>query len=342
MHYFKTVFQLIPKPVRQKRHELQNWVKMLYFLLRNGIHDTYRVARYTSSLKSKGSQENQRARLTLYYHRIEKAMALPQPRAGFGQQWIKEEFIPLLREYHAHYGCDDVVGSCCLNLRAYVDFNRLLNIQLPAVFENIELTLRDVKKLQSHIVGGVKPITSAEIKAASSIDFVRFAYARHSIRNFSSEAVSKNLVEKAIAIAQRTPSVCNRQPWHVYGFSEKQAISDALKFQNGNNGFAENIQVLLVIAGDLSAMMSSAERNEIWVDGGMYSMSLVYALHALGLGTCCLNLCHNASEENGLRAMVNMVPHHSPIMMIAVGHIPDTLYVAHSQRRLIQEMFAWK
>jgi nitroreductase len=89
-------------------------------------------------------------------------------------------------------------------------------------------------------------------------------------------------------------------------------------------------------------MMNSAERNEIWVDGGMFSMSLVYALHSLGLGTCCLNLCQNASEENRLRALVGITPHHSPVMMIAVGNIPETLSVAHSQRKLVKEVLTWK
>jgi nitroreductase len=227
-------------------------------------------------------------------------------------------------------------------LQAYVDFNRSLGLQLPDIYEIIGQTLQNIQIPHNQAGGGVKTVTSAHIMAASSVDFGGFAGARHSIRNFTADPVDGKLIEKAVEIAQRTPSVCNRQPWHIYCFSEKQAIRNALKFQNGNDGFAENIQILLLVAGDLSAMMNSAERNEIWVDGGMFSMSLVYALHSLGLGTCCLNLCQNASEENRLRALVGITPHHSPVMMIAVGNIPETLSVAHSQRKLVKEVLTWK
>jgi nitroreductase len=342
MNFLKIIYRLIPSSIRQKRHELKLLILKPYWLLRNGIHDICRVACHSSALKAKGTRDNQKARLTFHYHKIEKAMALPQPRAGFGRQWIVEEFIPLLRQYHAEYGCDDVVGRCCLNLLDYMNFNKNLGIQLPEVYEKIDMTLRTIGTPPSHIVGGVKMVKSAEIETASSIDFVRFTESRHSIRNFSDKSVDRELIEKAIGIAQRTPSVCNRQPWHVYALLEKRNIADALKLQNGNVGFSGNIQVLLIIAGDLSAIMHSSERNEIWVDGGMFSMSLVYALHSLGLGTCCLNLCYNFFQEKQLRSFVKMAPPHSPVMMIAVGYIPDSLYVAHSQRNPIQEVVTWK
>jgi nitroreductase len=341
MNILRIIYQKIPEPVRRLRHDVLAWVKKLYLLVMNGAHDVYRMGRYSSALKSRGNREHQKAKLTYYYHKIEKAMALPMPKPGFGKDWIAAEFIPLLKKYYSSFGNDDVVGSCYINLSSYIIFNKKLKAPLISVYKLIEETLRAIEIPSPNNVGGTKEVLAEEIKTAASINFSSFVNSRYSIRNFTSVAVECDIIEKAIQMAQRTPSVCNRQPWHVYAFNDKQQILEALKHQNGNAGFSQNIQVLLVVAGDLSSMMSSSERNEIWVDGGMFSMSIVYSLHSLGVGTCCLNLCHNVTEETRLRRQINMDPFHSPVMMIAVGHIPQKLAVAHSQRKSVNEVLTW-
>ena len=47
--------------------------------------------------------------------------------------------------------------------------------------------------------------------------------------------------------------------------------------------------MLLIIAMDLKAFVPAHERYQHWIDGGMFSMSIIYALHSLGLSSCCLN-----------------------------------------------------
>lgn len=341
MFILRRIYHKLPEPVRRLRHDFLAWFKKRYWIVRNCIHDGFRIARYSSYLKLNGTRENQKAKLTYYYHKIEKAMALPMPRPGFGKNWILAEFIPLLNNYYSNFGNDDVVEICCINLHSYIQFNQRLNAPLNDVYKLIEKTLESIEKPSSNNLGGIKEVFADKIKTAASIDFSSFVNNRYSIRNFTSDAVDRELIVKAIQMAQRTPSVCNRQPWHIYAFTNKHEILEALKHQNGNEGFSQNIQVLLIVAGDLSSMMSSSERNEIWVDGGMFSMSLVYSLHSLGVGTCCLNLCHNASEEIKLRRQIGMHPAHSPVMMIAVGHIPQRLAVAHSQRKSVKDVLTW-
>jgi len=305
------------------------------------MRDTWRFALHSSVFKLRGSQGNQKAKLTLYFHKIEKAMALPKPRAGFGRAWILSDFLPLLEHYCEDFGYDDTVGACCLNLEAYCVFNQQMGAKWPDLEAKVAELLNTMVRPESGLAGGVKMLTRQELNASGSMNFSRFVATRHSVRNFSTQPVSKDVVECAVSIAQRTPSVCNRQPWHVYGICEKRLMRAALELQNGNAGFSENIQILLIVVGDLSTMLTPGERNEIWVDGGMFSMSLVYALHSLGLGTCCLNLCHNASEEDHLRELVGIAAAHRPIMMIAIGQLPEVLMVACSQRKRTEEVLDW-
>ncbi len=64
--------------------------------------------------------------------------------------------------------------------------------------------------------------------------------------------------------------------------SEPQKIKKALSYQNETEDL-----VILLINYVLTAFNGINERNQSFIDGGMYSMSL-YALHYLG--ACPLNL----------------------------------------------------
>ena len=61
----------------------------------------------------------------------------------------------------------------------------------------------------------------------------------------------------------------------------------ALKIQGGFLGYAMP-PVLLLVTSDIRAFMNNGERNEPFVDGGLFSMSLLYALEAYGLAACPL------------------------------------------------------
>ena len=84
----------------------------------------------------------------------------------------------------------------------------------------------------------------------------------------------------------KSPSACNRQAWHVYHSDSDEVKLAVLKEQSGNKGFGDKIPNLLIVASDLKAFMPAEERYQHWIDGGMFSMSLVYAFHSLGVASC--------------------------------------------------------
>jgi nitroreductase len=67
-------------------------------------------------------------------------------------------------------------------------------------------------------------------------------------------------------------------------------------------------------------------------------MSLVYALHSLGVGTCCLNFCVEKETDAALRACAGIPDSQAVIMMIAVGPLPERFAVAQSPRKRIDEV----
>lgn len=144
--------------------------------------------------------------------------------------------------------------------------------------------------------------------------------------------VEMDTIYNAIEIAQTTPSVCNRQASRVYIIDNKERMKEALKYQNGNAGFDEDINKLIILTSELNDFITSNERNQPYIDSGMYAMSLIYALHSLGLGTCPLNLAVDSDIDAELKRKINIPENEVLIMMIAVGHIPEEIPVAASKK----------
>jgi nitroreductase len=67
-------------------------------------------------------------------------------------------------------------------------------------------------------------------------------------------------------------------------------------------------------------------------------MSLVHALHSLGLGTCCLNQCHGSKQDRAIRKLAQVPENEVLLTMLAVGHLPEELDVACSPRKPLADV----
>ena len=186
--------------------------------------------------------------------------------------------------------------------------------------------------------GGTVLVERARIHAAARLDLADFFARRHSIRQFSAEPVAAVLVAQAVAMAQKTPSVCNRESGMVHAAFEPGIKERLLALQNGNRGFGDQAGCVLVVTSRLDTFLSVGERYQGWIDGGMFAMSLVYALHSLGLGSCCLNWSVEPEADIALRRVGGIPDDQLVIMLLAVGHLPERLRVAQSPRRPLDDV----
>jgi nitroreductase len=73
----------------------------------------------------------------------------------------------------------------------------------------------------------------------------------------------------------------------------------------------------------------------------MFAMSLLLALHSLGLGACPLNWSMEKGPDMALRRTAKIHDEDAVIMLIAVGHLPEVLRVAQSPRKNLDEVVVW-
>jgi nitroreductase len=97
---------------------------------------------------------------------------------------------------------------------------------------------------------------------------------------------------------------------------------DILAFQNGNAGFSENIPYIAVVTSDLRSFYTEHERNQPFTDGGLFSMSLMYSMHSLGIASCPLNWCNSFTTDKNFRKL-NLVPDSQTVMMLIAFGYPN-------------------
>ena len=67
-------------------------------------------------------------------------------------------------------------------------------------------------------------------------------------------------------------------------------------------------------------------------------MSFIYALHSLGVGSCCLNWSVEPRLDEAIRQIRGLPPDHAVIMLLAIGLLPPELLVAQSPRRPVEQV----
>lgn len=305
----------------------------------NFDYDRSRYFRF-SGIVNCDDPTNLEALVTMDYHRLEKGLSLQTPRSDFGESTARDLAVNLQRLLDVEPQARSIqIGLQVLT--RYLAFRRNQGTAIIDLENNPVLSACRPCSPEEQL-GGILNKTGSEIREASQKCTVEFFSSRHSIRTFSSVPVERSLIERATEIALTTPSVCNRQAWNIIAVDSAAQLDGVLKLQNGNRSFRNQIPCVLTVTCDLRQFVSVGERNQAWIDGGMFSMTLVYALHHLGLGTCCLNWSVEKETDSALKRLLEIQDSSVVIMMIAVGHLPSNLAVARSKRKSIAETLRFR
>ncbi len=310
---------------RPSRDVIFSFVGFLYDFLRFFKFSGWRGAK---------DQDERDYKAVKIYHRLEKSLSFKNrnPSSGWG---AVEDFVRLLEEKRFNSkepGYQETVG-----IKVMHDFLDSTDVK-GKDRTYLEEFIKKNSDLAS-IAGGVIDSSAEKIASGKLDNPEQYFLSRYSVRDFKTDTVPKDLIYRTLQLAMKTPSVCNRQAWHVYHIDKRSTIDRALSLQNGNRGFGHEVPCLLVITSDLKAFDTSGERYQHWIDGGMFSMSIVMALHALGLASCCLNWSKGPIDDIKFRKLIKIKGSHSVLMMLAVGYASDNLKVCYSARKPIESIY---
>ncbi|BCS96483.1 hypothetical protein DSLASN_21150 [Desulfoluna limicola] len=279
--------------------------------------DAYYYFNYSTLKVRKKNNENLSAQIIAHVHSIERAFSLKNTRDTFGIELV-DSLNKLISQIDDESKYEYELKIFNSAIKEYNNYHNIHNN-----YDSRISPYKDYKHKKSCLKSLYK-------------DIVR---GRHSVRDFSNKSISDLSVLKSIAMAKNTaPSVCNRQGWEVVLVKNKEKIENVLNLQSGNSGI-ENIQNIIVVSSDLTSFFGLNERNQPYIDGGIFLMSLLNSLHYNNIASCTLNWTVDRKQDSKLKKLLNIKNSKVVIALVALGsYDEDAIKIASSYRKPLKSI----
>ena len=313
---------------------LKDWINIQKSFLDDIYYFWKITSKFNASCKTNDDFEKMQYTLLRENHTIEKGLSMRSPKKGFGQEKVKR-LLERLNLYFNKYGQLDIefLAYPLATIQHYIDYTKSKGIKIDEIEYEFNKLLKKSKLVIPNYAGVVQ-VSKDQVLNECNKSFESLLFSRHSIRYFSNVPVQNEIIEKALNLAQRTPSACNRQGWKTHIFQGEKSI-ELIKWQGGSRGFENEIKYSILVTANLKAFLYY-EIHQAYIDGGLYAMNLINALHSLGLGTIPLS-CGFTHHKLKLLKDFNIPENEVPIVIIGVGHLLDNFNVAVSERKKISE-----
>ena len=279
-----------------------------------------------------------RSSLIASYHIIEKGLSMPNRRLGFG----RERLLSLINDcykYHSLYGMNNQLGYAISIVKEYDVLHNKEHYRLD----------NDLKSAIDGLLAGFPNVLPAQQEtftkltyfAHSGDSFEAFSKSRHSMRHFAG-GVTIDRLRDAVELAKQAPSACNKQPVRVYAVTQRETVNAVLSLQQGNRGFGNDIDKVLVITTRFAECTRYSEQYMPFVDAGIFTMNLLYSLHYKKIGAIPLVWLSTKKRDQELRKLIAIPENETPAIIVGVGDVSDTIVCAQSPRLETEELFIVK
>jgi nitroreductase len=314
--------------IREKVAFIYNQVKIY-------IYDIWRDIKYSNGFFRDDNETKLLTKIILDSHSIEKGLTMPNKRLGFGQAKILT-LVKRCNDFKSQYSDENIYFMEVIGvIKEYLRFHRNEGFVLPM---EVISSCEELVAPYASVKETIQPLkTSDQYFEYSNSSFLLFSNSRRSIRNFSGK-ISEESLFKAIELARNAPSTCNRQSIRVHIVKGESKKRELLKIQSGNRGFGDLAECLLILTSDLSAWEAGKLRHGPYMDGGIFTMNLLYSLHYYKIAACPLNLFLPVDKDKKLRSIIPIPDNEAIIVMIAIGSLPEQISIAHSARKSTQSI----
>ena len=184
---------------------------------------------------------------------------------------------------------------------------------------------------------------------------------RRSVREYSSQEVSRDIIENIIKTASSAPSGAHKQPWTFCAIADpelkkeirKAAEEEEYKNYHGRMGeewlkdlevletdwkkpFLEKAPWLIIVFKKVHDLEEGKKKKNYYVNEsvGIASGFLISAIHQAGLVT----LTHTPSPMNFLERILDRPPNERAFLLLPVGYPAEAVKVPDLKRKRLHEI----
>ena len=152
------------------------------------------------------------------------------------------------------------------------------------------------------------------------MDAMEAILTRRSIRRYTSQRVSDQLITELLQAATSAPSAANEQPWHFIVIDDHKVLDEIPKFHPYSSMLPEAPVAIFVCVERIPGREGSVVQ-----DGSAATQNLLLAAHAKGLGAVWLGIYPFEERIQGMRRLTNLPDQMLPLALIALGHPAEKL-----------------
>ncbi|TVV28267.1 nitroreductase family protein [Weissella cibaria] len=314
--------EILPKPVSRAVHQ-----SVVDRRLHREYNQDLRRYRDNALIGPKvPSPKNLLGIITFKTHSVEKGLSHQHFRPGFGKDTSLRELSYYLDSYR-ELGYDisnPFIQNAVSVLKEYKQKHLSLHEEIGWFDERFKYWLQ-----------GDNPRTAGAMQLvhsdATGKNFRQLSGERYSVREFSDKPINLEDLMDAVSIAMKTPSVCNRSPWAVKIINDKQVMQDLLRIQGGFGGY-DMPDKLMLITVHTSYFNGLGERNQPFIEGGLFTMSFLYALEFKNIAAVALNAMFTNNKTEQTKKMLGLDDDEVLITFVAAGQFTENELVAKSFR----------
>lgn len=311
------------------------YLKNIYFLVKNIFIEGILYFKH-SSVFSIDTFEKTESRIILHYHSIEKGLLHKTIKMEFGKK-IVIDLIKLLKdeEIKKRYKQSQIAVAYSA-ICEYYQLHQNKNWDISSFFSKDDYNLfKDLSTLEFNNIQEHK----VESYFKHTLDnFSSFSGSRDSVRDFTGEKIPLEIIHKVIQLASNAPSVCNRQPTKVYYLDDKNKIEKIFDIQKGFMGYTDNLVQLLIVVSNRNYFYKVGERYQMFIDGGVFLMNLLYALHFYKIGACPAHWGVNFEQDKEIQRIVGLKNSEKVICLVPIGIPQNEFKTTLSLRRSTEEI----
>ncbi|KUI40285.1 nitroreductase family protein [Mycobacterium sp. GA-2829] len=271
-------------------------------------------------------------------HRVEKGLTMRPARTQFATDYIGET----VTAFRAALDSGALRPQLPEFTWMYSVLERYFEVTAPSTHKSIV----NARKVFADTVGAIEPVAVEAgphlavplVPTVKIDDLEALAEGRRSVRWFTPEPVSRDLVDRAVAIAAESPTACNRQPYRFEIFDDPISTAKVAAVPMGTDGYEHQIPGLIVIVGNLGAFFDRRDRHLIYIDSCLAAMGLIYGLEAQGVNSCCINWPDIPEREAQIRKLLDLAPYERVVMLIAYGYADPEALVPFSAKRPVEDV----
>ncbi len=159
----------------------------------------------------------------------------------------------------------------------------------------------------------------------TDMKFMDIVKKRESVRQFTDEPVSRDMIDRCIEAARLAPSACNSQPWKFIVVDDTKLRPEIAQATWSKlalfNKFVQDAPVLVVITVEKSGFAAQIggflkDKPYYLFDIGIAAEHFCLQAAEENLGTCMLGWF----DEKRVQTLLNIPPSRRVALIIAVGH----------------------